>query len=172
LPSHCNHHRTTIITLTITTTTTTTSPIHHHITTSPPIHHRITLTITITNTSPQVFVAYNKVVTAQYFTWYLCLLPLCLRDIVTHVPIKPLLLSIAFYILAMGLWLHEAWRLEFVGGNTFATIWLCGLAFHIASAVLIALVVWYTPSSVRGGVGVGVGVGGGGGGGGAVVDSS
>ncbi|XP_054284926.1 GPI mannosyltransferase 1-like [Macrosteles quadrilineatus] len=91
-----------------------------------------------------VMVAYNSVLTCQYFIWFLSLLPLCLP----HLKIgKTQCATLAFLWLAAQLaWLLPAYWLEFKGRNTFMYIWLQGIAFFCANmAVLARLITSYQP---------------------------
>jgi len=73
------------------------------------------------------FVAFNKVVTAQYFLWYLCLLPLILpfskMDIWRGVQLT------GAFILAEIMWGAAAFLVEFQGLPAFVPIWMTGLMF-------------------------------------------
>lgn len=71
------------------------------------------------------FVSFNKVVTSQYFLWYLSLLPLSLAELGNGSKIGP---AIGWFS-AQGIWLYFAYRLEFLGEPTFLHIWIAGLAF-------------------------------------------
>lgn len=83
-----------------------------------------------------VFVAFNKVVTAQYFLWYLALLPIVATKIV--LTNKEVVLGALLWGFAQGSWLLPAYLLEFRGNNTFMFIWLESLAFFSANIGLLA----------------------------------
>jgi len=94
------------------------------------------------------FVTFNKVCTSQYFLWYMIFLPL-------HLPRsslwrnKPLgATALACWLLPQGLWLGQAYELEFLGRSTFLLgLWVSSLAFfgincwilgHIISDVAVS----------------------------------
>jgi len=83
-----------------------------------------------------VFVTFNKVVTAQYFLWYLSLLPLVLPSLL--ISAKQLLLGALLWGFAQASWLLPAYLLEFKGNNTFLFIWLESLAFFCANVTILA----------------------------------
>jgi len=91
-----------------------------------------------------VLVAYNSVLTCQYFIWFLSLLPLCLPDLKIG---RQQCATLAFLWFAAQLaWLLPAYWLEFKGRNTFMYIWLQGIAFFCANmAVLARLIRSYQP---------------------------
>mmetsp|Transcript_50346 Transcript_50346/g.118241 ORF Transcript_50346/g.118241 Transcript_50346/m.118241 type:complete len:257 (+) Transcript_50346:184-954(+) len=81
-----------------------------------------------------VFVAYNKVVTVQYFVWFLTLFPMavaCSTMSRTH-----MLTVAAVWAGALGAWLHVAYRLEFLGEDTFMQLWGTSLAFFAANIIV------------------------------------
>ena len=96
-----------------------------------------------------VLVAFNKVCTAQYFVWWLALLPLVL-------PSSELLLRAnwpratalgGLWLGGMALWLGCAYELEFNGRACFLQVWGAGLAFLGANvAALCALIGWHRPT--------------------------
>jgi hypothetical protein len=43
---------------------------------------------------------------------------------------------------AMGLWLLQAYRLEFLGHHVFLEVWVASLVFQAASVLVIALIVF------------------------------
>ena len=90
-----------------------------------------------------IFVTFNKVCTAQYFIWYVSLLPLC-------VPSSAMLLranrkrSVAVavtWVVALFGWLGCAYLLEFRGQNVFEPLWLASIAFFVANVALILEVI-------------------------------
>ena len=73
------------------------------------------------------FVTFNKVVTAQYFMWYISLLPLCLHRL--SFSVKKSMLMIFLWFAAVGIWLGFAYLLEFHGESVFIYVWLASLLF-------------------------------------------
>ncbi|XP_071539478.1 GPI mannosyltransferase 1 [Panulirus ornatus] len=93
-------------------------------------------------TQTVVFVTFNKVITSQYFLWYLLLLPIIVpRLMVTWQ--KAVLLTV-LWVAAQGSWLLPAYLLEFHAINAFVPIWLEGIAFFCCNVgVLMALISSY-----------------------------
>lgn len=101
-----------------------------------------------------IFVAYNKVVTAQYFTWYICLLPTSLTSLPSTSLMK-LGQALLYWVLCCLLWLCTAYGLEFNGRNSdaavdavaellsdvYATVWLSSVLFHAVSVLCIVYIV-------------------------------
>ncbi|TVY34764.1 GPI mannosyltransferase, partial [Lachnellula subtilissima] len=88
------------------------------------------------------FVSFNKVCTSQYFLWYLVFLPLYLptSTLLTH----PMLgLSAAFlWVATQGLWLQQAFQLEFLGISTFVPgLWVSSLLFFLCNAWVLGIIV-------------------------------
>lgn len=73
-----------------------------------------------------LFVALNKVITAQYFTWYLCLLPLCSEQLRWTPRVQRALLSL---ILAIVFWLCSAYCLEMQGMPVHRVVWMASMVF-------------------------------------------
>uniref|UniRef100_A0A2P2HXA1 GPI alpha-1,4-mannosyltransferase I, catalytic subunit n=1 Tax=Hirondellea gigas TaxID=1518452 RepID=A0A2P2HXA1_9CRUS len=74
-----------------------------------------------------VFVTFNKVITSQYFVWYLVFVPLlCCRLSLSWC--KSILL-VVLWVLAQAAWLLPAYLFEFRGINVFVPIWLESVAF-------------------------------------------
>lgn len=86
-----------------------------------------------------VFVTFNKVVTAQYFLWYFCLLPLVLAQL--KVSKKEICIGSLLWGFAQSSWLLPAYLLEFKGNNTFFFIWLESLAFFSANIGILAKII-------------------------------
>jgi phosphatidylinositol glycan class M len=95
-----------------------------------------------------VFVAYNKVITAQYFTWYLCLLPLAAPTL-RHIPLHVAALTAVFWVAALAYWLYQAYQLEFIGQDRFVAVWQASLLFHWANIAAIGVIVYYAPLSIK-----------------------
>ncbi|XP_059656418.1 GPI mannosyltransferase 1-like isoform X2 [Cornus florida] len=86
------------------------------------------------------FVAFNKVITAQYFVWFFCLLPL----ILPWCNIKIKWEGLSYILLWMGAqthWLMWGYLLEFKGKQVFLQLWAAGLMFLAANTfVLIGII--------------------------------
>lgn len=80
------------------------------------------------------FVAFNKVITAQYFTWYLCLLPLCSTRIRWHT--KRMYCALGVLGFAIVTWLLSAFTLEMLGWRAHLTVWMASVLFFIANVNL------------------------------------
>ncbi|XP_059479902.1 GPI mannosyltransferase 1 [Neocloeon triangulifer] len=92
-----------------------------------------------------IFVAYNKVVTAQYFIWFLSLLPACAARL--RVSATRALVLTGIWLVTQVTWLLPAYLLEFQGLNTFLLIWLYSLAFFIVNVFVLAeLAACYQPA--------------------------
>lgn len=95
-----------------------------------------------------VFVSWNKVVTSQYFLWYLCFLPLIVLQILNYKDMnhgkKKALISFSkatimllSWVFGQALWLSQAYRLEMLGQNTYYEIWISSILFFIANCWII-----------------------------------
>lgn len=92
--------------------------------------------------------------TAQYFVWFFCLLPLILPWSSMKLKWK----GLACMLVWMGSqlhWLMWAYLLEFKGRNVFVQLWVAGLVFLAANTFVMLMVIKhhkYTPlfsSSVK-----------------------
>ncbi|CAG0898912.1 unnamed protein product [Darwinula stevensoni] len=86
-----------------------------------------------------VFVTFNKVVTSQYFLWYLALLPLVaprLRLSVLHAAVL-----VVIWGFAQASWLLPAYFLEFEGRNVYLYVWIESLAFLCANIGVVGKLV-------------------------------
>lgn len=90
-------------------------------------------------TQAMVMVTYNSVITSQYFFWYLSLLPLCLPYI--KMTVTRLVILITVWIGSQGLWLLDAYALEFLGINSFQSIWISSLIFFVVNAKVLVEVI-------------------------------
>ena len=78
-----------------------------------------------------LFVAANKVCTAQYFCWWLPLLIVVVDDW------RRILRPLRNWVLSCGLWLGVAYGLEFVGLPVHMLLWGCSLLFFRANVDLL-----------------------------------
>lgn len=90
------------------------------------------------------FVAFNKVITAQYFVWFFCLIPLILPW--TTLGLRKGLLCILLWSAAQLHWLLWAYVLEFRGYNVFLQLWLASLTFFVANVVVLSIIIWHHKS--------------------------
>lgn len=81
-----------------------------------------------------LFVTHNKVFTAQYFTWYLCLLPLCSNRIQWKT--YTIVGSLCLLGLSIVLWLGCAFFLEMKGLPVHLQVWMASIGFFIANVNL------------------------------------
>ncbi|KAL1199187.1 GPI mannosyltransferase 1 [Cardamine amara subsp. amara] len=86
------------------------------------------------------FVAFNKVITAQYFVWFYCLLPLILPW--SRMKLKwEGLLCIIIWIGAQTHWLLWGYMLEFKGVNVFLKLWMASLLFLAANTFVLVKII-------------------------------
>lgn len=79
-----------------------------------------------------VFVTFNKVITSQYFVWYLALFPMAYVSM--HNISRWRWMAIAgLWFGAQGLWLNLAYKLEFLGINTFVPLWTSSILFMLVN---------------------------------------
>lgn len=87
------------------------------------------------------FVAFNKVITSQYFIWYFCFLPFYLQNskLIRSEKLKGALCIVA-WVLAQLAWLFFAYNLEFLGISTFyPQLFFASAAFFLVNVALIAV---------------------------------
>lgn len=90
------------------------------------------------------FVGFNKVVTSQYFLWYLWFIPLILNRI--HLSRSHLILMASSWVITQALWLNQAYQLEFLGESVFRELWFCSLFFFVCNSwILVSLIQAYKP---------------------------
>ena len=80
-----------------------------------------------------LFVTHNKVCTAQYFTWYLCLLPLCSHDFSISKS-RHALIGLA---VSVAVWLACAYCLEMQGMAVHRLVWCASVCFFGANVHLL-----------------------------------
>jgi phosphatidylinositol glycan class M len=88
-----------------------------------------------------IFVTFNKVITAQYFTWYLCLLPLCrFHD-------SPRLRLAGMFVVASILfWLASAYLLELQGLPVPRLVWFASVVYFAANIHMLRVLIQSTLS--------------------------
>lgn len=82
------------------------------------------------------FVTFNKVMTAQYFTWYLCLLPLCSDRVGWHS--DRMYISLGVLIVSIITWLLSAFTLEMLGWRSHRQVWMASVFFFVANVNLLS----------------------------------
>jgi phosphatidylinositol glycan class M len=85
-----------------------------------------------------LFVAHNKVITAQYFTWYLCLLPLCSDSFSWTPRVRNALVALGG---AVAFWLFSAYCLEMQGMAVHGVVWFASVVFFAANVNLLGALV-------------------------------
>lgn len=86
-----------------------------------------------------IFVHWNKVITSQYFTWYLWLLPVLLPTLAFRSTAGGVT-TLVVWIASQALWLSQAYLLELRAQDTFLATWAAGLAFLASQTwVLVAV---------------------------------
>lgn len=81
------------------------------------------------------FIMLNKVVTSQYFMWYLGLLPLVLPH--SNLTTSKYTVLCTAWVGSQALWLSQAYRLEFLGQNVFHNLWICSIAFYMVQTAIV-----------------------------------
>ncbi|KAL9657438.1 hypothetical protein ABK040_016707 [Willaertia magna] len=92
-----------------------------------------------------VFVAFNKVCTVQYFVWYIALFGFTLQHYfyqrMKDKSRKYALIMLAFWVilwfLGQAIWLSTAYRLEFLGENTFFSLWMASVLFFTINSGIV-----------------------------------
>jgi len=90
-------------------------------------------------TQTVIFVIFNKVCTAQYFLWYITLLPLLIPRMTMSK--KQGLVLVAIWFATEVSWLLSAFQLEFMGLNSFIYIWIASVGFFLANLVILRSVI-------------------------------
>lgn len=85
------------------------------------------------------FVTFNKVVTSQYFMWYLVFLPLYLPR--SKFLSRTGLVALILWIASQALWLYFAYGFEILGRNTFLEMWMATILFFSVNIFILGKVV-------------------------------
>lgn len=93
-----------------------------------------------------IFVAFNKVYTVQYFAWWLIVAPLAG---LTDFGVLKVVRFFVLWIAALLVWLKFAYRLEFLGEDTFYSVWVCGLLLFVASVEPVIELCWLKNKSTK-----------------------
>jgi phosphatidylinositol glycan class M len=87
-----------------------------------------------------IFVTFNKVITSQYFIWYISLLPLIWNNLKDLNKINLLLITVLWFV-GQGIWLIPAYYLEMKGENTFIFIHFCSLIHFALNIISISFII-------------------------------
>jgi len=86
-----------------------------------------------------LFVAHNKVITAQYFTWYLSLLPLCASRIQWTSSFR-MIFALIYLAVSILMWLGSAYCLEMLGLAVHRIVWVASVNFFAANVNLMGAI--------------------------------
>ncbi|KAI3630751.1 hypothetical protein MIR68_012186 [Amoeboaphelidium protococcarum] len=89
-----------------------------------------------------VFVSFNKVITSQYFIWFLVFIPLIQQRV--RMSMKQLLQCTTYWVLSQAVWLYFAYRLEIKGENTFIELFASSIAFFLSNIYILRTVILST----------------------------
>jgi phosphatidylinositol glycan class M len=81
-----------------------------------------------------LFVTLNKVITAQYFTWYLCLLPLCNHAFSFTRKVQQAVIAL---VASVVFWLGNAYCLEMQGMAFHRLVWFASVLYFAANIQLL-----------------------------------
>lgn len=86
-----------------------------------------------------LFVMFNKVVTAQYFLWWIA--PLILIVPSCSLTRRQWIGLFSAFFLSQNLWNYYAYRLEFGGENMFLLLWLCCIIIFLTNLFFVLMVI-------------------------------
>lgn len=81
------------------------------------------------------FVAFNKVMTSQYFIWFLIFLPHYISVSSLH---SKGVFMVGLWCITQGIWLYFAYNLEFLGENSFDNLLYASCGFFLCNCWLIS----------------------------------
>ena len=85
-----------------------------------------------------IFVHFNKVITAQYFIWYLSLIPLIVhRNLLFNVKKWKALIMFIIWMFFELIWNSYSHLLEYEGKNYFITMWIVNVFFFLISCIFV-----------------------------------
>ncbi|KAI8452939.1 PIG-M-domain-containing protein [Phakopsora pachyrhizi] len=85
------------------------------------------------------FVSLNRVITSQYFMWYLWFIPLIVKKI--RLSRVETILIISSWITSQALWLFKAYQLEILGKPVFRSLWFCSIIFLLTNAWIMGTLI-------------------------------
>lgn len=88
-----------------------------------------------------IIVAFNTVMTSQYFVWFVSFLPMCYPFI--NLSFIEIINVILIWVVPQIGWLLFAYCLEFLGINTFQLIWIESIMFFIANVKVLSITIDY-----------------------------
>ena len=89
-----------------------------------------------------IFVHFNKVITAQYFIWYLSLIPLIIhRNILFNRRNKKAIIMFSIWMFFELIWNTFSHKLEYEGQNYFLSMWGIDICFFLTSCLFIKEIV-------------------------------
>ena len=85
-----------------------------------------------------IFVHFNKVITAQYFIWYLSLIPLIIhRNLLFGVKKLKAILLLTIWMIFEIIWNRYSHLLEYEGQNYFMSMWIVNILFFLTSCWIV-----------------------------------
>ena len=85
-----------------------------------------------------IFVHFNKVITAQYFIWYLSLIPLIIhRNFLFSKRKTKATIMFAVWMFFELIWNTFSHKLEYEGQNYFLSMWVVDICFFLISCLFI-----------------------------------
>lgn len=88
------------------------------------------------------FVTFNKVMTSQYFIWFLIFLPhyLATSSLLQKSKVRAIVMLV-LWVLTQASWLSFAYQLEFLGENTFAQLFLSSALFFLTNCYITGVLI-------------------------------
>ena len=85
-----------------------------------------------------IFVHFNKVITAQYFIWYLSIIPLIIhRNLLFNVKKWKAMIIFTIWMFLELIWNRYAHLLEYEGINCFMIMWIINISFFLISCYFV-----------------------------------
>lgn len=96
-----------------------------------------------------LFVSHNKVITAQYFTWYLCLLPLCNSSSGGLLKSRKVVRASILLGVSILLWLGSAYGLEMQGLRFHRIVWIASVLYFFANVNMMGSLLHFMGNSKK-----------------------